>query len=69
MVAVDPTNWQPARLIPVTGIKGQEEQEARATSAFLAVLRAVPEFTYALLAGSWCSQGEDRDVHRGALQG
>ena len=31
------------------GIRGQEEQEKRATSSLLAVLRAVPEFGYALL--------------------
>jgi hypothetical protein len=36
-------------LIPVAGIRGQEEQEARATSAFLAVLHAVPDFSAALL--------------------
>jgi hypothetical protein len=41
--------WRPARLIPVAGIKGQEEQERRATSALLAVLGAVPEFGHALL--------------------
>src|SRR4051812_12880288 len=42
--------WHPARLIPVAGIKGQEEQERRATSALLAVMGAVPEFGLALLA-------------------
>lgn len=41
--------WAPARLIPTAGIRGQEEQERRATSAFLAVLKAVPEFAHALL--------------------
>ena len=49
-----PTNrqdsWQPARLIPVAGIRGQEEQERRATSALLAVVAAVPEFGRALLS-------------------
>src|SRR4051794_28910901 len=30
--------WHPARLIPVAGIKGQEEQERRATSTLLAVM-------------------------------
>ena len=43
------TSWQPARLIPVVGIRGQEEQERRATSALLAVMGAVPEFGRALL--------------------
>jgi hypothetical protein len=41
--------WHPARLIPTAGIKGQEEQERRATSSLLAVMRAVPEFGHALL--------------------
>lgn len=37
-------NWSPARLIPISGIRGAEEQERRATSALLAVLTAVREF-------------------------
>src|ERR1700754_4957547 len=41
--------WTPARLIPTVGIRGQEEQEKRATSCLLAVMRAVPEFGHALL--------------------
>ena len=41
--------WHPARLIPTTGIGGQDEQEERATSSLLAVMRAVPEFGRALL--------------------
>lgn len=41
--------WRPARLIPTVGIRGQEEQEKRATSSLLAVMRAVPEFGHALL--------------------
>ncbi len=41
--------WHPARLIPTAGIKGQEEQEKRATSCLLAVMHAVPEFGHALL--------------------
>lgn len=41
--------WHAARLIPTAGIKGQEEQEKRATSSLLAVMRAVPEFGHALL--------------------
>lgn len=43
------TKWHPARLIPTAGIKGQQEQERRAVSALLAVMRAVPDFAYALL--------------------
>src|SRR4051794_4476037 len=46
---VDTTEWHPARLIPTAGIRGQEEQERRATSSLLAVMRAVPEFGHALL--------------------
>jgi hypothetical protein len=41
--------WHPARLIPAIGIRGQDEQEKRATSSLLAVIRAVPEFGHALL--------------------
>src|SRR5215210_6116900 len=45
----DTTGWPLARLIPTAGIRGQEEQEKRATSSLLAVIRAVPEFGHALL--------------------
>src|SRR4051794_10976305 len=41
--------WHPARLIPATGIGGQDEQGQRATSSLLAVMQAVPEFGRALL--------------------
>lgn len=41
-------HWQPARLIPTSGINGQEEAERRATSALLAVMGAVREFGAAL---------------------
>lgn len=41
--------WHQARLIPTSGISGAEEQERRATSALLAVMRAVREFSKALL--------------------
>ncbi len=46
---LDTSGWHPARLIPTAGIRGQEEQERRATSSLLAVMRAVPEFGHALL--------------------
>lgn len=42
-------DWSRARLIPTVGIRGQEEQERRATSSLLAVLHAVPEFAHAVL--------------------
>lgn len=41
--------WHEARLIPTVGIRGQEEQEKRATSCLLAVMRAVPDFGHALI--------------------
>ena len=46
---MDTSTFQPARLIPITGIKGDQEQERRATSALLAVLAAVPEFARSFL--------------------
>jgi len=42
-------DWRAARLIPTTGIGGQDEQEQRATSSLLAVMGAVPQFGRALL--------------------
>jgi hypothetical protein len=41
--------WMPARLIPVAGIRGQEEQEIRGASSLLAVMTAVDEFGKNLL--------------------
>jgi hypothetical protein len=41
--------WRPSRLIPTTGIGGQDEQEQRATSSLLAVMGAVPQFGRSLL--------------------
>jgi hypothetical protein len=45
-----PVSWHPARIIPTAGIKGATEQEQRATSALLAVMKAVPEFGQAILS-------------------
>jgi hypothetical protein len=42
--------WQPARIIPVTGLSGSDEQERRGCSAFLAVLGSVREFGRAITA-------------------
>jgi len=42
-------SWNHARLIPTSGISGAEEQERRATSALLAVMGAVKEFSRTLL--------------------
>ncbi len=44
----DTPSWEPARLIPVSGIRNAEEQERRGTSALLAVLSAVDEFGLAI---------------------
>ena len=49
MPPTDQDRWHPARLIPTSGIRGQEEQEKRATSSLLAVMGAVPEFGRAVL--------------------
>ena len=43
--------WLPARLIPTSGIRGEREREARATSALLSVLGAVNEFGRTILRG------------------
>ncbi|WP_456696844.1 hypothetical protein [Aeromicrobium sp. P5_D10] len=50
--------WHQARLIPTSGISGAPEQERRATSALLAVLSIVPDFSKALLAGVGASAGK-----------
>src|SRR4051794_39118903 len=52
--------WVPARLLPTAGIRGQEEQEKRATSALLAVMRAVPDFGNSLLSNLGAPRGEVR---------
>jgi hypothetical protein len=53
-------SWHTARLIPVSGIKGQKEQERRATSVLLAVMTAVPDFGYALLTPLGAPKGKIR---------
>ncbi len=52
--------WHLARLIPTTGIGGQDEQEQRATSSLLAVIGAVPEFGRALLVYAGAPAGRIR---------
>jgi hypothetical protein len=41
--------WQPARLFPITGIGGADEQERRGTSVLLAVMQSVKKFGQVLL--------------------
>ncbi|MSO38637.1 MAG: stress response protein, partial [Acidimicrobiia bacterium] len=41
--------WHRARLIPTSGISGDDEQERRATSALLAVMTAVREFGHSII--------------------
>jgi hypothetical protein len=48
----------PARLIPTAGIRGEKEQEMRATSALLAVMTVVPDFARALLRHMKAPAGE-----------
>lgn len=45
---MDEEGWEPARLIPVSGINGADEQERRGVSALLAVLSSVKEFGRAI---------------------
>lgn len=62
-------NWLPARLIPTAGIRGEEEQERRATSALLAVMTAVPEFARAVLAHMGAPKGNVAAFYEVPLKG
>ena len=55
-------NWQPARLIPVTGIAKGAEAEQRATSALLAVLRVVRPYSKSLLGPLGASKADKANV-------
>lgn len=46
---MEDNDWQQARLIPTSGINGQDEAERRATSALLAVMSVVRDFGTALV--------------------
>ena len=59
----DATTWQPARLIPTAGIKGTREQEQRATSALLSVMKAVPEFGRELVGDLGAPKGKRTKLH------
>lgn len=50
--------WHAARLIPTSGISGAEEQERRATSALLAVMSSVKEFSRTLLSSVGAPAGK-----------
>jgi len=49
--------FQAARLIPTTGIKGSIDQERRATSALLSVMKIVPELGTGLLKAAGAPKG------------
>ena len=51
-------SWHEARLIPTSGISGAEEQERRATSALLAVMSVVKEFSKAVLTPAGAISGK-----------
>lgn len=65
---VESDGWMPARLIPVAGIRGQDEQEIRAASSLLAVMGAVDEFGRTLLRDVGAPAGTYFDVHRGSAR-
>lgn len=54
---MEDVKWQPARLIPTSGISGQDEAERRATSALLAVMSVVREFGFGLIRPLGAPQG------------
>lgn len=53
----DEAKLQPARLFPITGIKGALDQERRSASVLLACMKVVPELAYALLGESGAPKG------------
>ena len=50
--------WHQARLIPTSGISGADEQERRATSAVLAVMGVVKEFSKSILSPLGAPSGQ-----------
>ena len=54
--------WQRARLIPVSGIKSEQEAEMRATSALLAVLEAVRDLSTAIFSPLGASRAQRAEV-------
>lgn len=51
-------DWQAARLLPTVGLRNEQEKEQRATSSLLAVMFAVPEFTYGLTSELGAPKGQ-----------
>jgi hypothetical protein len=51
-------DWTEARLLSTSGIRSHKEKEARAASALLAVLSAVPDFCHALLSAMKAPKGK-----------
>ena len=62
---MDEANWELARLIPVSGITGADEQERRGVSALMAVLGSVR--VGRAITSSLGAPAGDLDVHRGAV--
>lgn len=56
------TEWQRARLIPVSGIGSEQEAETRATSALLAVIEAVRDLSLAMFAPIGASRAQRAEV-------
>lgn len=54
--------WQRARLIPVSGIKSEQEAEMRAASALLAVLEAVRDLSVAIFSPLGASRAQRAEV-------
>ncbi|MCY3910467.1 MAG: hypothetical protein OXF99_03080 [bacterium] len=55
-------DFEPARLIPVAGIKGAKEAEDRATSALLSVMSIVPSLCRSLLVPLGCTSAKKAKV-------
>lgn len=52
------SDWQPARLLSTIGLRGEDERERRATSALLAVMTAVPEFSREIIGELGAPKGQ-----------
>jgi hypothetical protein len=59
----DKQAWERARLIPVSGITGPDEQERRGVSALLAVINSVREFRAGDNSPARCSRWHSDGLH------